>query len=163
MNATAAHKHELEKLLEDLSSERVVSGITFVEWVDAYIARLHTNCSDISARVTLAPAQTDSELTYGTNIDSKLRSLLRATQNFKTARRVHSNTSRCGQQTSAGCSPATAAGQTVQPSNLLPEQRTLIDVKHQVNQEDGAKEIRSESRRSSQKRSAPDSVRGKPK
>jgi hypothetical protein len=118
MNAIAAHKDELEKLLEDLSSDRVISGITFVALVDAYITRLDTNCSDISARVTPPPAQTDSELTYGTNIDSKLRALLRATQNFKTARRVLSKTSRCGPQASAGCLPAAAAWRTVQASNL---------------------------------------------
>jgi len=35
MNAIAAHKDELEQLLEDLSSDRVVSGITFVALVDA--------------------------------------------------------------------------------------------------------------------------------
>ena len=50
MNATAAHKGELEKLLQDLSSERLVSGITFVALVDAYIIRLDTNFPDISAR-----------------------------------------------------------------------------------------------------------------
>jgi hypothetical protein len=79
MNAIAAHKDELEELLEDLSSDGVVSGITFVACVDAYIARLYTNCSDLSARVSPPPAQIDGELTYGTNIDSKLRALLRAT------------------------------------------------------------------------------------
>ncbi len=51
MNAIAAHKDELKKLLVDLSSDRVVSGITFVALVDAYITRLDTNCSDISVRV----------------------------------------------------------------------------------------------------------------
>jgi hypothetical protein len=54
MNAIAAHKDELEKLLEDLSSDRVVSGIGFVAFLDAYITRLNTNCSDISARVRSA-------------------------------------------------------------------------------------------------------------
>jgi hypothetical protein len=83
MNAIDAHKDELEKLLDDLSSDRVVSGITFVALVDAYITRLDTNCSDLNACVTPPPAQTDSELTYGTNIDSKLRALLRATQTSK--------------------------------------------------------------------------------
>jgi len=80
MNAIAAHKDELEKLLEDLSSERVVSGITLMALVDAYITRLDTNCPDISARVNPPPAQTDGGLTYGANIDSKLRALLCATQ-----------------------------------------------------------------------------------
>jgi hypothetical protein len=79
MNAIAAHKDELEKLLEDLSSDRVVSGIPFVALVDAYITRLDTNCSDTSVRVNPPPAQINGELTYGTNIDSKLRALLRAT------------------------------------------------------------------------------------
>jgi hypothetical protein len=50
-NAISAHKDELEKLLEDLSRDTLVSGITFVALVDAYIIRLDTNCPDISARV----------------------------------------------------------------------------------------------------------------
>jgi hypothetical protein len=79
MNAIAAHKDELKKLLENLSSDRVVSGITFVALVDAYITRVDTNCSGISAGVNPPPAQINGELTYGTNIDSKLRALLRAT------------------------------------------------------------------------------------
>ena len=78
MNSIAAHKEELEKLLEDLSRDRVVSGIGFVAFLNAYITRLDTNCSHISARVDPPPAQ-NGELTYGTNIDSELRALLRAT------------------------------------------------------------------------------------
>ena len=88
MNATAAHKHELQKLLEDLSSDTLVSGITFVALVDAYIMRLDTNFPDTRRRANPSPAQIDGELKYGTNIDSKLRALLRATQNFKTEGRV---------------------------------------------------------------------------
>ena len=51
MNAIAAHKHELEQLLEDLSGDIAFSKINFLGLVDAYITRLDTNCSDISARV----------------------------------------------------------------------------------------------------------------
>ena len=79
MNSIAARKDELEKLLEDLSRDRVVSGIGFVVFLNAYMARLDTNCSDISARVDPPPAQINGELIYGTNIDSELRALLRAT------------------------------------------------------------------------------------
>ena len=64
MNAIAAHKEELEKLLEDLLSDRVVSGIGSVAFLDAYITRLDTNCSDISARVNPPPAQINGELTW---------------------------------------------------------------------------------------------------
>ena len=64
MNAIAAHKDELKKLLEDLSSDRVVLGIGFVAFLDAYITRLDTNCSDISARVDPPPAQINGELTW---------------------------------------------------------------------------------------------------
>jgi hypothetical protein len=96
MNAISAHKDELEKLLEDLSSDRVVSGITFVALVDAYVTRLDTNCPDIRARVNPPPAQMDGGLTYGTNIDSKLRALLCATYDFKTARGAFPTISRCG-------------------------------------------------------------------
>ena len=39
MNAIAAHRHELERLLKDLSGDIVFSGITFVTSVDAYITR----------------------------------------------------------------------------------------------------------------------------
>ena len=133
MNAIAAHKDELKKLLVDLSSDRVVSGMTFVAFVDAYITRLDTNCSDISVRVNPPPAQINGELTYGTNIDSKLRALLRATQNFKTARRAFRKISRCGPQASARCSPAAAARRTFQASSAFPGQRPLIDVDQRVN------------------------------
>ena len=78
MNPVAAHKDELKKLLENLSGGAAVSGITFVASLDAYIACLDTNCSDISARVDPPPAQINGEL-HGTNIDSELRVLLRAT------------------------------------------------------------------------------------
>jgi len=64
MNLIAAHKDELKKWLEKLSGDAAVSGITFVASQDAYIARLDTNCSDISARVSPPPAQINGELTW---------------------------------------------------------------------------------------------------
>jgi len=64
MNAIAAHKDELEKLLENLSGDIAVSGITFVALVDAYITRLDENCPDISARVNPPPAQLNEELIW---------------------------------------------------------------------------------------------------
>ena len=91
-------------MLENLPGDRVVSGIRFVALVDAYIKRLDTNCPDISACVNPPPVQTDGGLTYGTNIDSKLRALLRATYNFKTARHAFPKISRCGPQASGGYS-----------------------------------------------------------
>jgi hypothetical protein len=132
MNAISAHKDELEKLLEDLSSDRVNSGITFVALVDAYITRLGANCPDISARVNPPPAQIDGGLTYGTNIDSKLRALLRTTYDFKTARDAFPKISRCGPQTSAGCPPAAAARRTFHASGTLPGQRPLIDIDQRI-------------------------------
>jgi hypothetical protein len=78
MNPVAAHKDELKKLLENLSGDTAGSGITFVASLDAYITRLDTNCSDIKARVNPPPARIKGELN-GTNIDSELRALLRAT------------------------------------------------------------------------------------
>ena len=125
MNAFVAHKDELEKLLENLSGDIAASGITFVALVDAYILRLDTNCPDISARVNPPPAQIDGGLTYGTNIDSKLRALLRATQDFKTARRVFPKVSRCGPQASAGYSPAAAARRTFPAATAFPGQWPL--------------------------------------
>jgi hypothetical protein len=125
MNATVAHKDELQKLLEDLSSDRVVSGITFMALVDAYITRLDANCPDISARVNPPPAQIDGELTYGTNIDSKLRALLHATQDFKTTRRAFPKISRCGPQASGGYLPAADTRRTFQASTAFPGQWPL--------------------------------------
>ena len=53
MNPIAAHKDELKKLLENLSGDTAVSGITVVASLDAYIARLNTNCSDTKARASI--------------------------------------------------------------------------------------------------------------
>jgi hypothetical protein len=64
MNAIAAHKDELKKLLENLSGDTAVSGTGFVTSLDAYITRLDTNRSDISARVNPPPAQINGELTW---------------------------------------------------------------------------------------------------
>jgi hypothetical protein len=64
MNAIAAHKDELKKLLENLSGDIAVSEITLVALLDAYITRLDANCSDISARVIPPPAQINGELTW---------------------------------------------------------------------------------------------------
>jgi hypothetical protein len=64
MNAIAAHKDELEKLLENLSGDIAFSGITFVALLDAYITRLDANCPEISARVNPPPAQVSQELIW---------------------------------------------------------------------------------------------------
>jgi hypothetical protein len=66
MNPIAAHKDELKKLLENLSGDTAVSGITFVAFLDAYITRLDTNCSDIQRprQSNPPPAQTNGELTW---------------------------------------------------------------------------------------------------
>ena len=56
MNAIAAHRHELERLLKDLSGDIASAGTTFVTLVDAYITRLDANCPDISADVNPVPA-----------------------------------------------------------------------------------------------------------
>ena len=109
MNVIAAHKDELEKLLEHLSSDRVISGITFEALVDAYIMRLDTNCPDISAGINAPPGQIGLNLLYGTNIDLKLRALLRAIYNCRTARGAFPKISRCAPQASRGYSPAADA------------------------------------------------------
>ena len=64
MNAIVAHKDELEKLLVNLSHDTAVSGMGFVALLDAYITRLDANCSAISVRVNLPPAQIKEELTW---------------------------------------------------------------------------------------------------
>jgi hypothetical protein len=64
MNAIAAHRHELERLLKELSGDIVFSGITFVTSVDAYITRLDANCPEISAGLNPLPAQIKGQLTW---------------------------------------------------------------------------------------------------
>ena len=125
MNAISAHKDELEKLIEDLSGDIAVSRITFVALVNAYIARLDANSSGISASVNPPPAQIDGELTYGTNIDSKLRALLHAAQNFKESCDTFQEVSRYGPQANAGYSSTAAARRTCQASGSLPRQRSV--------------------------------------
>jgi hypothetical protein len=56
MNAIAAHRYELERLLKDLSGDIAFSEINFVTLVDAYITRLDANCRDTSAGLNLVPA-----------------------------------------------------------------------------------------------------------
>jgi hypothetical protein len=147
MNTIAAHKGHLQELLDDLSCQRALSRITFVALVNAYIGRLDT----------------ESELTYGPDIDSKLRALLRTTQNFKTAGAVFPKDPHCGPQTCAGCLPATAAWGTLGTAGPFPGRWALMNVKHQAKYKEEAKKIESESRTSSQNRSAPNNFRGKPK
>ena len=85
MNSIAAHQDELEKLLEELSRDSVVSGIGFVAFLDAYITRFD-NCSEISARVDPPPAQIKPSETnyYGTNYHTKRRPVRFAAQTGET-------------------------------------------------------------------------------
>jgi hypothetical protein len=62
MSAIAAQRHELERLFKDLSGDIAFSEINFVALVDAYITRLDTNCSGISARVNPSPARIEEKL-----------------------------------------------------------------------------------------------------
>src|SRR5882762_8973369 len=62
MNAIAAHRNELERLLMDLSGDLGVSETNFATLVDAYITRLDTARPDTSARVNPPPAQIIGEL-----------------------------------------------------------------------------------------------------
>jgi hypothetical protein len=64
MNAIAAHKDELERLLVNLSGNAAVSRIDFAAFLDAYITCLDTNCSDISAGVNPPPAPINGELAW---------------------------------------------------------------------------------------------------
>jgi hypothetical protein len=79
MNAIAAHKDELKKLLENLSGDTGVSGTGFVTFLDAYITHLDTNRSDISRPRRSAASANKRRIKHGTNFDSELRALLRAT------------------------------------------------------------------------------------
>ena len=79
MNAIAAHRHELERLLKDLSGDVASAGMTFVTLVDAYITRLDANCPDISAGVNPVPAHINRRIKMEPTIDSELCALLRAT------------------------------------------------------------------------------------
>jgi hypothetical protein len=62
MNAIDAHKNELETLLVNLSHDTAASGMDFAALLNAYIARLDTNCSDISARIPPSPARINGGL-----------------------------------------------------------------------------------------------------
>jgi hypothetical protein len=64
MNAIAADKDELERLLANLSGNTAVSGMGFAAFLDAYITGLDTNCLDISARVVPLPTPINGELTW---------------------------------------------------------------------------------------------------
>jgi hypothetical protein len=64
MNAIAAHKDELEKLLENLSRDIAVSGMTFVALLDAYITRLDADWPEISAGVNAPLTAVEKELTW---------------------------------------------------------------------------------------------------
>ena len=88
MDPIAAHKGELKKLLENLSGDTAVSGITFVASLDAYITRLDTNCSDIRVthqstasinerRINMEPTLTQNcALYYAQHKTSKRRATL---------------------------------------------------------------------------------------
>ena len=79
MDPIAAHKDELKKLLDNLSGDIAAPGITFVASLDAYITCLDTNCSDITRPRQSAGSANERRIKHGTNIDSELRALLRAT------------------------------------------------------------------------------------
>ena len=98
MNAIAAHKYELERLLVNLSREKAMSGIAFVALLDLYIRRLETNYSD-SAHASIRRRRKPAENQYGTNIDSELRTLLRATYNSRRSRGAVPKFSRRSSQT----------------------------------------------------------------
>src|SRR5215208_388275 len=68
MNAIAAHRHELERLLKDLSGDNAFSRITFVTWVDAYLARLDANCPNISAGANAIPAHVNRRIKVETTL-----------------------------------------------------------------------------------------------
>jgi hypothetical protein len=88
MNASAAHRNELERLLIDLSGDIAVSKTNFVALVDAYITRLNTNCirherprqSAASAnkrRINMEPTLTQNcALYYAQHKTSKRRAAL---------------------------------------------------------------------------------------
>ena len=129
MNDIAAHKDELQKLLGDLSSDRLVSRIKF-RGVGERIYRAARRKLPGHRRfgINPPPAQTDGESTSGTNIDSNPDALLRARYHFRTARRALPLIWRCGPQASARCPAATAARGTFQVPATFPEQRPLTDV-----------------------------------
>jgi hypothetical protein len=74
MNAIAAHKDELKKLLESLSGDTAISGITFVASLDAYIARRYellrhqgprqSAASANKRRINMEPALTQNYAIY---------------------------------------------------------------------------------------------------
>ena len=78
MNAIAAHKDELKKLLKNLSGDPAVLGITFVAFSGClYHAPRYELLRHQRPRQSAAAAN-KRRIKYGTNIDSELRTLLRA-------------------------------------------------------------------------------------
>jgi len=64
MNAIAAHKDELRKLLENLSGNTAASGIGFVAFLDAYITRLDTKLLRHQRPRQSAVSANNGELTW---------------------------------------------------------------------------------------------------
>ena len=64
MNAIAAHKDELERLLVTLSRDAAVSGIGFVLLLDAYIARLDAKLLGHQRERRYGAGQTNRELIW---------------------------------------------------------------------------------------------------
>jgi hypothetical protein len=79
MNAIAAHRNELERLLMDLSGDIAVSEISFAALLDDYITRLDKKSPRHQCPRQPAASANKRRIKYGTNIDSELRALLRPT------------------------------------------------------------------------------------
>ena len=105
MNAIDSHKGELERLLVNLSRDTAVSGMAFVALLDAYIRDLDVNCSD-SAHALILRRRKSTGNQRGTNVDSKLRVVLRATYNSRTSHRIFPQFSPRNSQTRFVNSPA---------------------------------------------------------
>jgi hypothetical protein len=98
MNAIDSHKDGLERLLVNLSRDAAVSGSAFVALLDAYIRDLDRNCTD-SAHALIQRRRKLTGNQRGTNINSELRALLRATYNSRRSRPIFSKFSGRSSQT----------------------------------------------------------------
>jgi hypothetical protein len=78
MNAIAAHKDELERLLVNLSRDTTVSGFGFVALLDAYITRVDTKLLRHQRKRRYGAGANKWRISMEPNIDSELRTLLRA-------------------------------------------------------------------------------------
>ena len=128
MNAIAAHRHELERLLKDLSGDIAFSGITFVTLVDTYITRLEANCPDISAGVNPVPAHMNRRIKIEPTLTQNCALYYAQHKSSKPRASFFQRFRAAAPQANAGNLSAIDARHTFQAATVSPRQRPLSDL-----------------------------------